>query len=196
MKKKNQYHRNDRADEKLVFSASWCDKKGLAEDRKVEVTWGWKIARLMLTGCKQTHVNIAYVIWSRISARRWVLGVTGGSVCSVGGVIGTGAWLLRNLSRVCRLKVSMAWAYKIPNCEVVVPRKVLKNDVNRSGRLRCSVFKDHIFVRSQCIQSWHLNQHMTLIKLSTAGMVGKEWAMKVEWFEFDFYAKRDMRIVI
>jgi len=47
--------------------------------------------------------SVRMLLASRISARRWVLGVTGGSVCSVGGVVGTGAWLLRNLLRVYRL---------------------------------------------------------------------------------------------
>ena len=40
---------------------------------------------------------------SRVSARRRVLGVTGGNVCSVGGVTGTVAWLLRNLLKVYKL---------------------------------------------------------------------------------------------
>jgi hypothetical protein len=40
---------------------------------------------------------------SRVSARRRVLGVTGGNVSSVGGVIGTGALLLRNVLKVYRL---------------------------------------------------------------------------------------------
>ncbi len=47
--------------------------------------------------------SVRMLLASWISARRWVLGVTGGSVCSVGGVVGTGAWLLRNLLRVYRL---------------------------------------------------------------------------------------------
>ena len=35
--------------------------------------------------------SVRMLLALRISARRWVLGVPGGSVCSVGGVVGTGA---------------------------------------------------------------------------------------------------------
>ena len=47
--------------------------------------------------------SVRMLLASWISVRRWVLGVPDGSVCSVGGVVGTGAWLLRNLLRVYRL---------------------------------------------------------------------------------------------
>ena len=36
--------------------------------------------------------SVRTLLASRLSARRCVLGVTGGNVCSVGGVVGTGAW--------------------------------------------------------------------------------------------------------
>lgn len=53
--------------------------------------------------------SVRMLLASRNSARRWVLGVTGGCVSSVGGVVGTvGVLRSINLCRVCRLKVSMA----------------------------------------------------------------------------------------
>src|SRR5579859_6827715 len=44
--------------------------------------------------------SVRMLLASRLSAQRCVLGVTGGNVCSVGGVVGTTSWILMNLLRV------------------------------------------------------------------------------------------------
>jgi hypothetical protein len=44
--------------------------------------------------------SVRMLLASRLSARRCVLGVTGGNVCSVGGVVGTAPWILMNALRL------------------------------------------------------------------------------------------------
>ena len=73
------------------------------------------------------------------------------------------------------MSIKVSRADKIPSCEVVIPREVLKYSLKRCGRLRRSVFKNDIFIRFQRMQSRSLNrQHISLIRLNAAGMIAKE----------------------
>ena len=73
------------------------------------------------------------------------------------------------------MSIKVSKVDKIPNCEVVIPREVLKNSLKRCGRLRRSVFKNDIFIWFQHMQSRPLNhQHISLIRLNAAGMIAKE----------------------
>jgi hypothetical protein len=62
----------------------------------------------------------------------------------------------------------------IRDCEIVVCRKVFKNDPKRSRRLRRPVLKNHIFVRIQHIQSRHL----------------KSSAYTVDWIEYRRHGRK------